>query len=360
MRHVVEGTFLALPEPEARSANGEALFTAQQITAYAQAFIQKYAGAGQSPDASGVPMDDSTACTTCGLTMSESRLLAAVTAEREWNAQEEIGRLRALLSISANKTSIELPAGLSREEKRQFIISHAVTNNGGAQGAAARNHVLKTDPEVFDAVARGDKTHEIRLNDRDFTIGDGLILLETRYTGAEMREGQPLEYTGRVEERIVSHIQAGCGLGEGWVILSFANREAPAPGTLDIQEAWMALGENPDVIADKATLLSALNGIRLTAENGNQGASLPDTEWIEDALSLLSEAESRIKELEAALDGVYPKDADEKTRWRAAGHYHRINSKRLWLLVSIQDARRLLAAQMGIVDDGSSTTDNRA
>jgi hypothetical protein len=85
-----------------------------------------------------------------------------------------------------------------------------------------RVHELKTDPEVFDAVASGAKTHEIRLNDRDFQVGDTLVLRRTQHTGAEMRAGTPLVYTGEQIERTVSHVLAGYGLMPGWVILSFA------------------------------------------------------------------------------------------------------------------------------------------
>lgn len=68
-----------------------------------------------------------------------------------------------------------------------------------------QTHELKTDPEVFDAVAAGLKTFEIRYDDRGYQVGDQLILRKTRYTGAEM-----------------SHILRGpCyGLADGWVIIS--------------------------------------------------------------------------------------------------------------------------------------------
>jgi hypothetical protein len=117
-------------------------------------------------------------------------------------------------------------------------------------------HELKTDHEVFDAVARGDKTHEIRRNDRNFLVGDTLILRETRYTGQEMSgpEPRPLVYTGRTETRVVSHVLEGYGLQPGWVILSFAPTQGADArpvaiylGRTEIStggEAWVELDEH--------------------------------------------------------------------------------------------------------------------
>lgn len=96
-------------------------------------------------------------------------------------------------------------------------------------------HSLKTDPEVFEAVLSGKKTYEIRKNDdRTFKVGDFLRLMETQYTGEEMKshhngaypgamvEGKPLVFTGRTCLVEITHILEGpiYGLKEGWALLS--------------------------------------------------------------------------------------------------------------------------------------------
>lgn len=52
-----------------------------------------------------------------------------------------------------------------------------------------------------------------------FCVGDLLILSETRYSGEEMRNGKPLEFTGRLLSRMVSCVLEGYGISEGWVVL---------------------------------------------------------------------------------------------------------------------------------------------
>ena len=85
-----------------------------------------------------------------------------------------------------------------------------------------KQHELKTDPELFDYVAAGLKTFEIRYDDRGYKVGDKLCLRKTRYTGEEMKHGRPLEYLDEYLMVTVSHILRGpCyGLSDGWVIMS--------------------------------------------------------------------------------------------------------------------------------------------
>ena len=93
-----------------------------------------------------------------------------------------------------------------------------------------RTHTLKTDPDVFDAVASGEKTFEIRWNDRGYQVGDVLFLRKTRYTGAQMIEGLPLEYIGDPIRATVTYVLQGpvYGLAHGWVIMGIAVA-APRP-----------------------------------------------------------------------------------------------------------------------------------
>ena len=82
-----------------------------------------------------------------------------------------------------------------------------------------KEHVLKTDYVVFQDVLDGNKTFEIRFNDRDYQVGDLVILKETEFTGEQMKSGQPLVYTGREIQKRISYVLSGYGLHEGWVIL---------------------------------------------------------------------------------------------------------------------------------------------
>lgn len=75
-------------------------------------------------------------------------------------------------------------------------------------------HYLKSHPPYYAAVELGDKTFELRYNDRGFCVGDLL----------ELREWNPStqEYTGRSLQRRVTYMLTGpaFGLREGWSILS--------------------------------------------------------------------------------------------------------------------------------------------
>lgn len=75
-------------------------------------------------------------------------------------------------------------------------------------------HELKTWSVYWSAINCGAKTAEVRFNDRDYEVGDKLIL----------REWSPSrqEYTGRTCRRYITHIMYGriFGLEDGYVLLS--------------------------------------------------------------------------------------------------------------------------------------------
>lgn len=116
---------------------------------------------------------------------------------------------------------------LAETKLHKFWSLKSLTSKGFADDLMQKNedsmkHELKIDAAVFEAIAAGNKTFELRKNDRDYKEGDILLLRETRFTGAEMGAGIPLEYTGREEVRRVSHVLLGpiYGLSAGWAILS--------------------------------------------------------------------------------------------------------------------------------------------
>ena len=71
---------------------------------------------------------------------------------------------------------------------------------------------LKILSEHFENVKKGIKKAELRYNDRNFAVGDFLLLRE--WTGSE--------YTGRFLKVIITHILQNCGFGlaDGYAILS--------------------------------------------------------------------------------------------------------------------------------------------
>ena len=85
-------------------------------------------------------------------------------------------------------------------------------------------HKLKTDPEVFQAIVDGRRTFEIRFNDRNFKVGDELVLLETIYTLEEqIKNGKPLLFSGNELRKTVSYVLSSYGLQAGWVILGITS-----------------------------------------------------------------------------------------------------------------------------------------
>jgi ASC-1-like (ASCH) protein len=73
-------------------------------------------------------------------------------------------------------------------------------------------YLLKTQPEYFNAVRAGEKTFELRKDDRGYKVGDELHLQELKENG---------DTTGRCIAVEVTYILRGpiFGLMAGWVIM---------------------------------------------------------------------------------------------------------------------------------------------
>ena len=101
----------------------------------------------------------------------------------------------------------------------------------------ANSHDLKTLPVYFDAVLRGDKTFEVRKNDRDFQTGDTLVLKEwdpdargpetVSSGGLPQAPRMPGAYTGREIMATASYILHDTwgqfGLERGYVVIGLTD-----------------------------------------------------------------------------------------------------------------------------------------
>lgn len=75
-----------------------------------------------------------------------------------------------------------------------------------------KTHELKTYPQYFQQTLEGNKSFEIRLNDRGFQVGDIVIL----------REWDNIKYSGREIKGRIKYIldDKFIGLSKGYVALS--------------------------------------------------------------------------------------------------------------------------------------------
>lgn len=94
-----------------------------------------------------------------------------------------------------------------------------MSNGGGPtmnNASGQRVHDLKVWPEFFLPIVRGEKTCDVRLDDREYAAGDVLRLREY--------DPQTNLYTGRETARRVTHVLRGgsFGIAPEYVVLSMA------------------------------------------------------------------------------------------------------------------------------------------
>lgn len=100
----------------------------------------------------------------------------------------------------------------------RWLVDHHRPNQAkleamcGGQAPSPTMHELKCCTEPFACLLNGSKTHEYRRNDRNFQIGDRLLL----------REWRTIEqaYTGRSVRRTVTYVGTGYGIPAGFCCLS--------------------------------------------------------------------------------------------------------------------------------------------
>lgn len=154
-----------------------------------------------------------------------------------------------------------------------------------------KHHELKTDPEPFAAVLEGSKTHEIRLNDRDFKTGDVLVLRETTHTGAEIAAGATLEYTGRTALVEITHVQTGYGLAENWAVLSIRQDHVPGRRAGDIRPRHQLEWDEPCAALPVVSPAAAVGAVQAPVVR-----EVPD---------------GRVKALHAAVAALYFDDSSD-------------------------------------------------
>lgn len=140
-------------------------------------------------------------------------------------------------------------------------------------------HVLKTDPAVFQDVLDGKKTFEIRFNDRGYQVGDLVVLKETKFTGQQMKSGEPLVYTGREIQKRISYVLSGYGLHEGWVILAI--QDIKATKTQAVPEGFALVSQK-----DLLELTIAINAVDLATHTESKTNEVREM-WQDIALKLM-------------------------------------------------------------------------
>lgn len=93
-------------------------------------------------------------------------------------------------------------------------------------------HKLKTWPVYFDAIERGDKTFEVRRDDRGFQKGDILILQRTQDEFPHHRV--VYDYGGKVANELrrrIKYVLTGgqFGIEPGYVVMQLEEIEAETP-----------------------------------------------------------------------------------------------------------------------------------
>lgn len=92
-----------------------------------------------------------------------------------------------------------------------------------------KTHELKILPEYFVGIACGEKKAELRRNDRQFAIGDMLLLKEL---------GVTKEYSGRQVECVITDVADVDAFAKGYVLLSIELSNVLKQHNIESLECW--------------------------------------------------------------------------------------------------------------------------
>ena len=156
-------------------------------------------------------------------------------------------------------------------------------------------HDLKTLPEFFQQVLDGTKTAEVRVNDRDFKVGDVLNLREWDSTLIDCEpSGYGLKhagYTGRTITKTIGGITDLSSFSDGYVLLSFAQASTPTgtdtpqvvPAREDVREAERVVRSfvksEARNLTTEGALLDALATLTHAAQTPQDARLAPDN-WV--------------------------------------------------------------------------------
>ena len=113
-------------------------------------------------------------------------------------------------------------------------------------------HQLKVESEFFNATIERKKEYEIRLNDRDYKVGDFLALNEIEHTDAEH-----FEYTGRSTLVVVTHVLDDKRfLPAGFVALGIKPCGVMVASPSNSREGMQILGEHYQILTAEHELRS--------------------------------------------------------------------------------------------------------
>lgn len=89
-----------------------------------------------------------------------------------------------------------------------------------------QHHKLKLRKEFVQPVLEGKKTFEVRLNDRNYRVGDTLKFIPVEAVDGEKQEVKRISMP-EIEDMVfeITYILEGWGLQDNYVVFAFKNKE---------------------------------------------------------------------------------------------------------------------------------------